>query len=125
MHVSVSEFKTWRAVIARALGFNRPGENAKIALAHAGDIIDPQLSDFFQKWCFWRRFCWKFPELKMEFFHMLNHGGLPSRPAGSFVAAAASIGWKPEGLMLHHPWFGSLDWLRCSSKFLWFALSQT
>ena len=125
LHVSASEFKTWRAAIAKALGFNRPGENAKIALALAGDVIDPQLSDFFQKCCFWRRFFWKFPDLKNEFFHTLNCAGLPNRPAGSFVAAAATIGWKPEGLMLHHPWFGSLDWLRCSSKFLWFALSQT
>ena len=125
LQVSKSEFKSWRSATAKALGCNRPGENAKIALALTGDDCDPQFLDLLQRCCFWRRFLWKFTVFQEEFLRLLNKGGLANRPAGSLARSALLLGWTVEGPALIHPWFGSLDWLRCTGKFLHFALSQT
>ena len=125
LQVSKSEFKSWRSATAKALGCNGPGENAKIALALTGDDCDPQFLDLLQRCCFWRRFLWKFTVFQEEFLRLLNKGGLANRPAGSLARSALLLGWTVEGAALIHPWFGSLDWLRCTGKFLHFALSQT
>ena len=125
LQVSKSEFKSWRAATAKVLGCNGPGENAKIALALTGDDCDPQFLDLLQRCCFWRRFLWKFTAFQEEFLRLLNKGGLANRPAGSLARSALLLGWTVEGAALIHLWFGSLDWLRCTGKFLHFALSQT
>ena len=36
VQISKSEFRSWRAAAAKALGFNRPGENSKIELFDRG-----------------------------------------------------------------------------------------
>ena len=109
----------------KALGFNRPGENSKIAFSLTGDAYDPQLLDLIQRCCFWRRFLWNFPNSKFEFLRLLNKGGVANRPAGSFARSASLLGWTPDNSLLKHPWLGLLDWLRCTTGFLRFALSQT
>ena len=125
VQVSKSDFKSWRAAAAKVLGFNGPGENSKIAFSLSGDDCDPQLLDLLQRCCYWRRFLWKFPALKAKFLCVLNSGGLPHRPAGSLATSASLLGWIPNGSNFMHRWFGPLDWLRCSVKFLRFALCQT
>ena len=87
--------------------------------------MDPQFLDVFHRFCFWRRFFWKFPSLFQEFLDKLHQGGMPDRPAGAMARSAANLGWKPFGRFFQHPWFGFIDWLRRSTKFLGFALAQT
>ena len=98
--VSRSDFKSWRAATAKALGFNGPAENSKIAISFTGDDCDPQLLDLMQRCCYWRRFLWKLPAFKAEFLRMLNSGGLPNRPTGSLAKSASLLGWIPHGSKL-------------------------
>ena len=122
--VCASDFRAWRSSTARAMGFSRSGESPKIALNLAGDSLDPQLQDVINRCSFWRRFLRRFPNLKENFLHMLNVGGVCNRPAGSLFRVLESFSWRPHGSCLVHPWFGRLNWLQVSFKFLCFALTQ-
>ena len=123
--VSKSDFKCWRAATAQGVGFQWGWGNSKIAFSLTGDDCNPQLLDLTHRCCYWRRFLWKFYAFKAEFLRTLNSGGWPNRPAGSLAKSASLREWIPHGSNLMHRCFGPLDWLRCSVKFLRFALCQT
>ena len=61
------------------------GRALKLPLNLAGDSLDPQLQDVINRCSFWRRFLRRFPNLKENFLHMLNVGGVCNRPGRFFV----------------------------------------
>ena len=80
--------------------------------------------DVINRCSFWRRFLWCCPNLKGNFLHMLNVGGVCNRPNGSLFRVLESFSWRPDGSCLVHPRFGRLNRLQVSFKFLCFALTQ-
>ena len=125
LNICASDFRVWRSSTTRALGFNRSGESPMIALNLTDQSLDPQLQDAIHRCSFWRRFLRRFAAMKDDFLEKLNNGGSCDRPVGAFRHALQQFAWQPEGSFLVHPWCGRLDWLRVSSKFLFFALEQT
>ena len=122
--VCASDFRAWRSSTARAMGFSRYGESPKLALNLAGESLDPQLQDVINRCSFWRCFLWCCPNLKGNFLHMLNVGGVCNRPNGSWFRVLESFSWRPDGSCLVHPWFGRLNRLQVSFKFFYVLLSH-
>lgn len=111
-------FNKYRIASSRALGRGRAGASPWLSLSLVDRNVDFEYGELERKFFFWRRFIRIFPQRLHDIRCKLESPQPSKGPVGAFRKTAQKFfAWGPGGSIVSE-WFGKINWLQCSKRYL-------
>ena len=111
------DFNSFRTVVARAVGLSRKGASPWIALSLLGKIHDFQFFALRRTVFFWRQYVNHFPNRVPHILHKLQNPSTKG-PIANLLNVLNEVGLPLQGDSVVSCYFGTINWMRCSKRFM-------